>query len=505
MSIIEQKWRLNGLMHYIEYPVVAVWIVLYYLLQMNNYYNSGNIDMFSFEQAIYNIATGNNMFLRSNALIFFADHSLYIGTFLGTHFAPILYVIAFIYKFTNIPLPNLLNLVEAIAVGSAAIPIYWFSEEQLGGRLREMTPAIMISYLLSPLIILDVSQFHIEDLLIPFLTFALYYGFYRNWKMFAVFSFLAMISFEYSTILLASIVLFLFLLKVIKKYVAIALFSFFVFSYFLIEYIIEIMPRYFVSAVNIYSVVTLNSPSMIIHNLLFDRGLLFSNLSFQLINKILYVFLLEMPVAAVNIFTPQSLVMLFPWLSEMFFSGYIGYISLFNQYISFTAFAIYLPSVLSIKKIAFNKKVVGMVIIAVSIVSFFNVFYYPFIQSSNPMMISEENYLHNFSMNHSNAFIAVPTEYSSYMFTSNVYVFNNLPSVFAVSPYYSNINETNYNTQYNIIMDKIRFQYIIIPVNTSNSYSEAYLQFMQPYLANYTLIYSINGTNGIQIWQLKNQ
>ena len=124
-------------------------------------FGSGRFDLGNMAQAVWSTAHGD--------LLSITDvHGEQISR-LGAHFDPLLVLLAPLWWLW--PAPELLLAVQAVAVASGALPVYWLARKHLG----EGSPAaaLALAYLLSASVQwLTVSDFHAVALACPLLLFA---------------------------------------------------------------------------------------------------------------------------------------------------------------------------------------------------------------------------------------------------------------------------------------------------------------------------------------------
>jgi uncharacterized membrane protein len=124
-------------------------------------FGSGRFDLGNMTQAVWSTAHGD--------LLSVTDvHGEQISR-LGAHFDPILVALAPLWWLW--PDPELLLVVQAVAVASGALPVYWLARKHLGANWP--AAALALTYLLSaPVQWLTVSDFHPVALACPLLLFA---------------------------------------------------------------------------------------------------------------------------------------------------------------------------------------------------------------------------------------------------------------------------------------------------------------------------------------------
>jgi uncharacterized membrane protein len=124
-------------------------------------FGSGRFDLGNMTQAVWSTAHGN--FLSVTDV-----HGEQISR-LGSHFDPILAALAPLWWVW--PSPELLLVVQAVAVASGAIPVYWLARKHFD--LEWPAAALAVAYLLYPPVQwLTMSDFHPVALACPLLLFA---------------------------------------------------------------------------------------------------------------------------------------------------------------------------------------------------------------------------------------------------------------------------------------------------------------------------------------------
>jgi uncharacterized membrane protein len=127
-------------------------------------YNTGRFDLGNMVQAVW--ATAHGDFLRVTDL-----HGEQISR-LGAHFDPILVV--FVPLWLLWPSPDVLVIVQAIAVALGAVPVFWLARKHLGDERAAL--GFALAYLLYPATQwLVLNEFHPVALACPLLLFALWY------------------------------------------------------------------------------------------------------------------------------------------------------------------------------------------------------------------------------------------------------------------------------------------------------------------------------------------
>jgi len=124
-------------------------------------FESGRFDLGNMTQAVWSTANGDVLSVTD-------VHGEQISR-LGSHFDPILAALAPLWWLW--PDPELLLVLQAMAVASGALPVYWLAKKHIGGG--RPAAAIGLAYLLYPPVQwLTASDFHPVALACPLLIFA---------------------------------------------------------------------------------------------------------------------------------------------------------------------------------------------------------------------------------------------------------------------------------------------------------------------------------------------
>jgi len=160
-------------------------------------------DMGIFEQTMWNTVNGRVM---QNSLEEVSNH-------LGVHMSPFLFLLVPFYIFFQSP--YFLIIIQTLALGLGAFPLYFFAKEKLNSP--RLAQAIALSYLLHPsLHSINLFDFHPVAFFIPFIFLAFYFVERKNYFWVWVFILLAASTKEDSALICVSIVLFWMLQAIFK-------------------------------------------------------------------------------------------------------------------------------------------------------------------------------------------------------------------------------------------------------------------------------------------------
>ena len=319
--------------------LVVVWTIIISIVSVWKYYNLGDsFDLGDFAQAVWSSLHGHPLLIYSTPWNTSCWPISYCpDSFLAEHFMPLLFVITpFYYMFQS---PVTLLVFQSVVLGVSVIPVYWF-----GLRVTEPCLAFLFSfaYLCNPLLIMSsLNDFHMEVFLIPTLAFTFYYGYFQDWRMFAISTVFSCLVMEEAPLLLASIVLFLLWdRKIPVKYALVGfvfcggyyLFASHMQAYFGYAFTNGIDSRFEVN----WQILGATSILDVVPRALTHPALAWQSLTFIWPWKIIFTCLVFGGSFFLSLVKPKSLVMWLPWNVPILFSNYIGYFSPYNFYIAFT-------------------------------------------------------------------------------------------------------------------------------------------------------------------------
>jgi uncharacterized membrane protein len=178
-------------------------IFSYLSILKNSAYQSYAWDLGIFNQALWT-TTHNGRF-------FFTTVEQYIvpsGSFFGTHFSPVLFLVLPIYAL--FPSPNTLLVIQSCVLALAAFPIYLSARREL--KNANLAAIVSCSYLAYPFVQgINWFDFHVEAFLPLFFGFSFYYLRMENWKRFILFILLSLAVIEQTAVVVAFIGIYLLL------------------------------------------------------------------------------------------------------------------------------------------------------------------------------------------------------------------------------------------------------------------------------------------------------
>lgn len=180
--------------------VLAVMLVTYTiglsLLALMRFYTFRTyLDLGIFDQAFSSTLKGH-LFYETPDL-----SKIPTGSFLGTHFAPLIFLLLPVYAIH--PGPETLLVLQTPFIAFGALPVYLFSRHLL--RNERISLALAGVYLMNPAVqSLNLFDFHLEAFLPFFLGMAYYFMFKRRWKPYFLFLGLSLITIEFAAIIIVA-------------------------------------------------------------------------------------------------------------------------------------------------------------------------------------------------------------------------------------------------------------------------------------------------------------
>ena len=176
--------------------MIGCYIAGFSLLTLMRYYTYRTyIDLGVFDQAFFTALHGR-LFYETPDIIVIPS-----GSFLGTHFAPLLFLLLPIYAID--PRPETLLILQTIFIALGAIPIYLTAAYVLGKS--RISLALAAVYLLNPAIhSLNIFDFHLEAFLPFFLGFTYYFLLRKTWRRFLIFLSLSLITIEFAAVIVVA-------------------------------------------------------------------------------------------------------------------------------------------------------------------------------------------------------------------------------------------------------------------------------------------------------------
>jgi len=185
------KWLLLLVLVYTLVMSIAV-LLRFYTYQTNAF------DLGLFNQAFSTALKGR---------LFFETPDQYVipsGSFLGTHFSLLMFLLLPIYAL--VPVPQTLLILQTVVVALASLPIYLIAQRVLG---RGSLPLLIAGlYLINPATLsMNMFDFHLEAFLPLFLGMLFYSYVAGKWKLYSLFLALTLVTVDFAAILVCAICL----------------------------------------------------------------------------------------------------------------------------------------------------------------------------------------------------------------------------------------------------------------------------------------------------------
>lgn len=278
-------------------------------------------------------------------------------SFMGLHFSPILYLFVPIYAI--FPYAPTLLVVQTLALGLGALPVYWLAKRHLGLFAGFVFLVIYLTY--SPLVGVNLNDFHPESFLVPTFLYAIYFALDKRWAASLPFFVLALSVIEESGVLVFGVIVFLFIYhrawrgrrtSALMICAAVGSLAYSAIASQL-PYHFGLNPTGFTLTLNSenYSIIGATAALGLPAAIMRSPGSILTALSYQIQYKMAFVVELLGPLALLPIFYPEALLMALPWFALAFLSNYPGYYTIYGFYPAFVIFSIFPAAILGLKRI----------------------------------------------------------------------------------------------------------------------------------------------------------
>ena len=174
----------------VGYTIVLCFISLMRFQTFRTY-----LDLGIFDQSFSSTMRGQ-LFLETPDLSI-----IHSGSFLGTHFAPLVFLLLPFYAIY--PGPSALLVLQTPFIALGALPVFLVSKVLLHRNTTSLSLAGL--YLLNPAVqSLNLFDFHLEAFLPFFLGMSCYFLLKKNWKAYAVFIAMSLITIEFASIIIVA-------------------------------------------------------------------------------------------------------------------------------------------------------------------------------------------------------------------------------------------------------------------------------------------------------------
>lgn len=320
-----------------------------------------------FETYAWDLGIFNQSFWTTvhNGRFFYSTVELLVnpsGSFFGTHFSPIVFLVLPFYAIY--PAPQSLLAIQSFVLGLGAVPLYALAKRV--GKYRVFALSFVLAYMLYPALQgINWFDFHVQSFLPLFFFSVLYFFETQNWKPYLLFIFLSLMVEEHA----AMIVAFIGFLAVIqhRKHLRkelkaknlkdkLFLVSFFTIALAILWYAVAVLVRdalfpvspTFVSTFNAASdwrILGVQNPIMIPFYLFRYPTNAAAALSYDIPLKVSYLFALFGPLAFMSFFKVRYLLPTVPWFVLALFSNYQPYYTILFQYPAYVIAFIFVAAI----------------------------------------------------------------------------------------------------------------------------------------------------------------
>jgi uncharacterized membrane protein len=349
------------------YLAIAVYIIAlsaFTILRERAFLTSG-FDLGIFNQAFSTTIHNHRFFYETGDLSFNPN-----GNFFGVHFSPILFILLPFYAIY--PSPEILLVMQTIILALGALPVYWIGRIKLGTKMGQFIAILYLCY--SPVIFLNLSDFHLEAFTSTFFLFSLYFLENEEWGKFFLFLILSLSTIEFAPIIGVFVALYTFIIlkkrkivdsKRAKKYILLIA----ILSIFWLILALQIKGLLNVSTSPLPSTFQSlwQNPMNLVNTFIADGQ-----------TKTMYILVLFAPLAFIPFLAPEALLMSLPWIATSFLSTYPLYYSIYYQYTGFVIPFLFLALPTAITRVKFRKA--KKIIPALLVISLIFGYYLPTIQ-----------------------------------------------------------------------------------------------------------------------------
>jgi uncharacterized membrane protein len=283
------------------------------------------------------------------------------GSFMGTHFSPILFLVLPVYAIFQSPCTLL--VLQSIVLGLGALPVYWIAKKQFNDRLSAV--GLAVAYLFYPALqSVNTFDFHTEAFIPLFFLMTFHYIEEKKWFKGLLFALLTLSTIEFAPILILFLGGYLVLKEVFRTHSAEHNETFLRRISFPLM-LITIALVWFFAAFYVMNTVNPIKGTGLPGNWTFWGSSLseaavnilthpLEALTFMVspIGKVFYVFSLMAPLLMLSLFSPEFLVAL-PWLIAAPLSEYWLYYNFYFQYSAFAIGQLFVAAIFSLKRLSF--------------------------------------------------------------------------------------------------------------------------------------------------------
>jgi uncharacterized membrane protein len=338
-NILYADWKLY-------LAVFAYTLIFSALTILKNYtFLTSGLDLGVYNQALWTTLFEGKFFYGTADLPFNPSGG-FAGSFFGTHFSPILFLLLPFYAIY--PSVEILLVMQSAVLALGAMPLYWMARDKLGKKIALL---VSILYLAYPAVhYVNVNDFHIEALTSTFFLFAVYYLEREEWAKFFMFTILAMSTIEFAPIVALFVGIYglmLYLRREFKGQRSALRFMTLTILIAALWLILALKMKDFFNPVTNPIPFTwnhvLSDPASILHYTFEKLG-----------SKVFYVVCFIGPLAFLPLLAPAPLVMALPWIGASFITNFYPYYGIYYQYSAFVIPFVFIALVKAVERLASN-------------------------------------------------------------------------------------------------------------------------------------------------------
>ena len=322
---------------------------------------------YEFETYAWDLGIFNQSFWTTlhNGRFFYSTVELLVnpsGSFFGTHFSPIVFLVLPFYAIY--PAPQSLLVIQSFVLALGAVPLYVLAKRV--GKYRFFALSFVLAYMLYPALQgINWFDFHVQSFLPLFFFSVLYFFETQNWKPYFLFVFLSLMCEEHAAMIVAFIGLLAVLqhrkhllheLKAKNLKDKLFLVSFFTIALAVLWYTVAVLVRdalfpanpTFISTFNAASdwrILGVQNPIMIPFYLFRYPANAAAALSYDIPLKVSYLIALFGPLAFMSFFKARYLLPTVPWFVLALFSNYQPYYTILFQYPAYVIAFIFVAAI----------------------------------------------------------------------------------------------------------------------------------------------------------------
>lgn len=209
-EFLSRKIRGREVGEYTTWLLVLIYTVIlsWYTVLRHFAFKTGAFDLGVFSQALWSTLNGK---------LFYETPDMFgnpMGSFLGIHFSPILFLLVPLYYV--FPAPETLLIFQSFILAVTALPIYWLMRDETGNRTFAII--LVATYLLyPPLHCVNCFDFHVEAFLPLFLLLSSYFFAKNKFIPCITVAFLAMLTIDVASAFTALMGISWILMTLIKR------------------------------------------------------------------------------------------------------------------------------------------------------------------------------------------------------------------------------------------------------------------------------------------------